>query len=698
MFPLLEDRELRLFDGSIFVDCAKYDKLVEILGEEEVKRRKTFRIHPNFRVIGIASPPSLINPWLTQQMMSAFHFFDLSSFDFSTWSSSAFPSSASFNTQEIVFNQVEKILRRKFPSIQTSLSNKLANFYVSVQKLEKENVGISKETISIKTVLRVAKYVQKYGNLFSTLKRMIMLHYMPPLARELVEKEMRNASILPSLEEEEGYEEGEGEGGRRRRVEGKQIKVEKERGKVSVGTTFATKNIPKEPSLVPQISFYPIPKHTCILERMMRDFLLGEDLLLIGNQGVGKNKITDYFLQLLGYEREYQQLHRDSTVSSLSLSPSLEKGVILFQDSPLVKAMTFGRVLVIDEADKAPTEVVFIMKGLVSDGEITLNDGRKFLTPKSTLFNSPNQLPPNYHRTHKNFRSIFLANRPGFPFLGNDFFSEMGDCFSVHVVDNPSQEEEMLLLSEIAPNVPTNTLERITSVFQELRGLVEEGVLQYPYSLRELCSIAKHLEKFPKEEITTVLENVFSFDSFEENIQKVLLQVFLKHGLALSKLQLEQVSTTSLLSPPSPIPPHLFSHSFDLQMPRPSLSLFSSPFLSPPSLLPPFFPPPHLLPLPSSSSHSLLPLSLPPFHSLLFNEEKTVFFPQKNCLFGFPSSILSHPSLNRIYILTISPFELVELDFSSSIPNTTNSTSNSTTFSSPSLSLFLFVVEGVEWK
>ena len=43
---------------------------------------------------------------------------------------------------------------------------------------------------------------------------------------------------------------------------------------------------------------------------MLKDFLLGEHLLLVGNQGVGKNKIIDRFLHLLNRPREYIQLHR----------------------------------------------------------------------------------------------------------------------------------------------------------------------------------------------------------------------------------------------------------------------------------------------------------------------------------------------------------------------------------------------------
>ena len=79
---------------------------------------------------------------------------------------------------------------------------------------------------------------------------------------------------------------------------------------------------------------------------MLKDFLLGEHLLLMGNQGVGKNKLTDHFVKLLQREREYVQLHRDTTVSILTVNPSLEDGKIVWQDSPLVRSMKHGRVRV----------------------------------------------------------------------------------------------------------------------------------------------------------------------------------------------------------------------------------------------------------------------------------------------------------------------------------------------------------------
>jgi len=45
---------------------------------------------------------------------------------------------------------------------------------------------------------------------------------------------------------------------------------------------------------------------------------------------------------------------------------------------------------------------------------------------------------------HPDFRMMVLANRPGFPFLGNDFFASIGDMFSCHAIDNPNLNSEMV--------------------------------------------------------------------------------------------------------------------------------------------------------------------------------------------------------------------------------------------------------------
>ena len=82
-----------------------------------------------------------------------------------------------------------------------------------------------------------------------------------------------------------------------------------------IGTAHvALSKVSKAPLLVPHLLFYENERQNIVLKDMLNAFKVGEHLLLIGNQGVGKNKLADYFLKLMRLPREYIQLHRDTTV------------------------------------------------------------------------------------------------------------------------------------------------------------------------------------------------------------------------------------------------------------------------------------------------------------------------------------------------------------------------------------------------
>ena len=291
-------------------------------------------------------------------------------------------------------------------------------------------------------------------------------------------------------------------------------------------------------SLVPRSSgnpFFDNQSHSAVMRDLAVDFSLGEHLLLIGNQGVGKNKIVYQFLQILEYPREYMQLHRDTTVQSLLFQPILQNGKIVHVDSPLIKAIKGGRAIIIDEADKAPVHVIAALKSLAEDGCMNLPDGRKIVPSRSK---EAGKLIP----IHPSFRMIVLANRPGFPFLGNDFYSSIGEAFACYPVQNPSFDAEVSLLTQMAPSVK-QSIPKLVGAFQELRSMFDENVVSYPYSLRELINIVRHLERFPDESLESVLRNVFDFDAHRPDIASLLLSAFKKHGL-----DLEGIGATAISS------------------------------------------------------------------------------------------------------------------------------------------------------
>uniref|UniRef100_A0A673I1W9 ATPase dynein-related AAA domain-containing protein n=1 Tax=Sinocyclocheilus rhinocerous TaxID=307959 RepID=A0A673I1W9_9TELE len=165
--------------------------------------------------------------------------------------------------------------------------------------------------------------------------------------------------------------------------------------------------------------------------------------------------------------------------------------------------------------------ITCILKTLVESGEMILADGRRIVSAGRS-----NAIP-----MHPDFRMIVLANRPGFPFLGNDFFGALGDIFSCHAVDNPKPQAEFAMLKQYGPDSPDAILQKLVAAFGELRAMADQGTITYPYSTREVVNIVKHLQKFPEEGLANVVRNVFDFDSYNKDMREVLITALHKHGI-----------------------------------------------------------------------------------------------------------------------------------------------------------------------
>ncbi|CAN8023758.1 unnamed protein product [Ixodes persulcatus] len=495
---LTQDRELQLFDGKRLLRHDRYDAIKSSCGfsDGDMKTRQLYRIHPSFRIVALAEPPSSNQKakqekWLTPEILPMF-----------------------------LFHSVRSLSLAEERTVIESMVGKLGTNMEMVLKIAHQ-LRVSDDatlqsiagSLSTRQLLRIAHRLAKYPDLpvVDTVYKACLAQFLPPLAKQALERELQNAGLdvktMP--------------------VPKALVRCEVKDGMVVIGDTKMDVYKAGDSQVkVPDTLFYDNQQHAVVLEAMLQDFLLGEHLLLVGNQGVGKNKIVDRFLFLLNWPREYVQLHRDTSVQSLTLQPTVKGGVIVYEDSPLVKAVQNGHILVVDEADKAPTHVTCILKALVESGEMLLADGRRIVHYADRAKAKPNSVV-----MHPNFRMIVLANRPGFPFLGNDFFGSLGDIFSCHAVDNPSKESEMALLKQYGPSVPTAMLEKLVAVFGDLRHLSDEGLIAYPFSTREVVNVVKHLESFPDDGIASVLRNVFDFDSYNKEIRKTLLSVLHKHGI-----------------------------------------------------------------------------------------------------------------------------------------------------------------------
>ncbi|XP_041978858.1 von Willebrand factor A domain-containing protein 8 [Aricia agestis] len=496
---LVHDRELQLHDGTRMLRHDRYDDLVASgLSPQELDESGVKRIHPAFRIVALAEPPTTGRgqQWLSPEILSLFVFHEM----------------RNLSKDEEIF-----IIESLYGNISKPMHS-IINLADQLRKSDDSTLKNLSSSLSTRQLLRIASRMAKYptDTAYVTIQRTFLAKFLPNLARRALDGACQKMDIEPPFRF--GHNRPE-----------KILPCSVQNGTLTIGKTsievFKTDALTK----VPDILFYDVPQHIELLEWLLQDFLLGNHLLLVGNQGVGKNKIADRLLQLLNRPREYIQLHRDTTVQSLTVQPTVQDGVVIYEDSPLVKAVKNGHVLVVDEADKAPTHVTCILKTLVEDGEMILSDGRR-IVPKHMLDSSAGDIS-SFIPVHDDFRMIVLANRPGFPFLGNDFFASLGDLFSCHAVDNPSIDSELTLLRSYGPDVPYDVMRKLVQAFAMLRDMADQGQLTYPYSTRELVNIVKHLQRYPEEDLATAIGNVFDFDRYSKDTADTLLEVLHTTGL-----------------------------------------------------------------------------------------------------------------------------------------------------------------------
>eukprot|EP01116_Phalansterium_solitarium_P000081 TRINITY_DN10050_c0_g5_i1.p1 TRINITY_DN10050_c0_g5~~TRINITY_DN10050_c0_g5_i1.p1 ORF type:complete len:1481 (+),score=541.02 TRINITY_DN10050_c0_g5_i1:2061-6503(+) len=498
---LVHDRQLTLFDGSLLVS---HDD-PQAASDGRVVRR----VHPSFRLVAVGAPPTAEHRWLTPELVPMFHAHSMPPL-----SEPDVIAIARANIADVTDAELSAVVQ---PLL--AFSRRLVQH--SAQRTDLQGVSLS-----LRQLLRCARLVTAAQRrspgadvsrlLHAALMRSCLARFMPSSARLVLDKLLADCAIRgPPVAHPAS-------------AAAKPTPVASAAAPAPAAAATTSSVQSAHQHLVPKTLFYDVPSQLEILHDMQLDYETGEHMLLIGSQGTGKNKLTDRFLQSRNLPRQYIQLHRDTTVQSLTVQATIADGRIESLPSPLLLAVQHGHVLVIDEADKAPLEVVTVLRGLI-DGDMSLPDGRRIVAPR--LLPPAEPVASHVIPMHPDFRMIVLANKPGYPFLGNDFFAECGDLFSAHAVDNPDYASELRMLSWYGPDVDPETLQRLCSAFAELRALVDEGRLSYPYSTREAVAIVRHLQAFPADSLAQALDNVFSFDVYQDATVQQLLEVFVKHGV-----------------------------------------------------------------------------------------------------------------------------------------------------------------------
>uniref|UniRef100_A0A914H1R8 VWFA domain-containing protein n=1 Tax=Globodera rostochiensis TaxID=31243 RepID=A0A914H1R8_GLORO len=396
---LVHHRFLALPDGARLVGSTNFTLLKRRSGltEQMLNERKVFRIPESFRIIALGDSESAPK-WLNAQLLSQFIFCSL---------------------PDLSIDDRLRIIQQRVQNVSVAHAKRLLRLTERLSHSHDAAIRTIASSLSLRRLLHILRRHSAYPDegIFEAIHRAALTRFVPPHD----ELDKMREKMKPSSKE--------------------MSSIEENGGKVGVRSV--------DEAMVPSTLFFDNPQHIHVMVNMARDFHLGAHLLLIGNQGVGKNKVTDRLLELLDRPRKYMQLHRDTTVQSLTVQSTVVDGILRYEDSALVQALSNGFVLVIDEADKAPLHVVAILKSLLDEEPFYLSDGRR-VCPAHLKKNSNDA---NDIYVHPQFRAILLANRPGFPFLGNDLYALLGDLLAVHALDNPSHESEMAMLSKCSAGI-----------------------------------------------------------------------------------------------------------------------------------------------------------------------------------------------------------------------------------------------------
>ena len=238
---IVQDREAQLFDGSKLVDQKVYNQLSEKMGEEELKKRKVFPIHPAFRVVVIGDLPSpkkknYITPEFSQ--MLSFHLIKNSSFD---------------DTLNLLTNLV--------PNVRLEVIHQLLHF---VNHLEKRKEKFSDISVGLSTrqLVRILRKIANEGEeeLYDAIKQNCFYSLLPSRAKDIIEELLTKEASIP------------------KKKSSKKSRRDSSRNEESVQSVQSEES-EQRMHLIPKVLFYEIPEQMEIVEKLERDFKRGSNLL-----------------------------------------------------------------------------------------------------------------------------------------------------------------------------------------------------------------------------------------------------------------------------------------------------------------------------------------------------------------------------------------------------------------------------------
>ena len=325
---LVQDRAVDLFDGTRLRPAAHVDMYTGMGGAMEGgvdalggAHDAVLKVHPAFRVVAVGAPPNDDNPWLVDEVVAMFntHYLPrLSEEETRTIIAATLPT-ASSSSSSTSSSLVDSILRfatalrgdggkgDKGDKGRDSSSSMSGDASLAGQ------AGV--EPLSLRQLLRATRRVAAFEHgdaseararqaLNTHLWDTLLGAFLPTTQRATLSEVMERAGLHgdpantpTALHATDATDATDG---------GSPAGIDTVEGVLRIGAVTRPVTSPvKHPELIPSPRFFEVPSQVTVMENMLGDLNAGDrHLLLIGNQGVGKNKIADRLLELLQDERE----------------------------------------------------------------------------------------------------------------------------------------------------------------------------------------------------------------------------------------------------------------------------------------------------------------------------------------------------------------------------------------------------------
>lgn len=231
---------------------------------------------------------------------------------------------------------------------------------------------------------------------------------------------------------------------------------------------------------VPDTVIEEVQQNSADLEWILKDILLQENILLIGEAGVGKNKLESYLAHLLRWNLLVIGMSGETRVSDLLTYRSFgEEEAGKTGDTATLGLLaltdTIQRwIIILDEANKAHQGVLVSFNDLLQDRIVRLPGGVGAPVRASICVN-------------------INPNRP--PYEVNDFSFDFMDRFSIHTIVHLPADQAAVVLKKKYPDADIDFIRDVVDGFYHLHPLYTGGILFEPVTMRnEEAAIERGLQ------------------------------------------------------------------------------------------------------------------------------------------------------------------------------------------------------------